>query len=85
MPETITFYAQRVNHGQSEIWIGNDGEELTERRTLATNEVLNVTRHHCVPEVFEAFYVEYSAAIGRVATLTGNNVNAVAAELRLKA
>ncbi len=85
MTESLTFYARRVNHGQSEIWIETDGKELTQRRTLATNEVLNVTRRHCVPEVFEAFCIEYSAAIGRVATLAGNNVDAVSAELRLKA
>jgi hypothetical protein len=85
MTEGITLYAQRVNHCQSEIWLGADGKELTQRRTLATNEVLNVTRRHCVPEVFEAFRADYSTALGHVAALAGTNVNEVASALRLKA
>ncbi len=84
MVEGVTLYAQRVNHGLSEIWLGTDGKELTQRRTLATNEVLNVTRRHCAPEVFKAFYAGYSTAIGHVAALAGTNVHEIADELRLK-
>ena len=84
MTEGITLNARQINHGQSEIWLGTDGREVTERRTLATNEVVNAARRHCSPEVFDAFYKAYHAAVGRVATLTGPNVEVVAAELRLQ-
>jgi hypothetical protein len=49
-------FAKQINHGQSEIWLGEEGKEPTGRRTLATNEVNNVTHRHCTPEVFDAFY-----------------------------
>jgi hypothetical protein len=84
MMEGITLYAQKINHGQSEIWLGTDGKELTQRRTLATNEVLNVTRHHCAPEMFGAFYVDFNTTVGHVAALAVANVNEIAAELKLR-
>jgi hypothetical protein len=81
---SITFYAKQINHGQSDIWLGDDGKELTPKRRLATNEVVNVTRRLCTPEVFQAFYAEYHKAIDRVADLKVPNVEEIAAELRLK-
>ena len=59
MNENATLRTQQINHGQSEIWLEADGTELTNRRRLATNEVVNVTRRYCTPEVFQAFYSEY--------------------------
>jgi hypothetical protein len=59
MKEGGRLYAQQINYGQSEIWLEADGKELTRRRKLATNEVVNVTRRHCTPEVFQAFYEGY--------------------------
>jgi hypothetical protein len=50
MKEGATLYAKRINNGQSEIWLETDGRELTQRRKLATNEVVNVTRRYCTPE-----------------------------------
>jgi hypothetical protein len=85
MKERATLYAQRINHGQSEIWLEADGKELTQRRKLATNEVVNVTRRHCTPEAFQAFYAEYQIAVDHVATLAVPNLGEIAAELRLKA
>jgi hypothetical protein len=85
MKEGATLYAQQINHGQSEIWLEADGKELTQRRKLATNEVVNVTRRHCTPEVFQVFYSDYHAALGHVATLAVPNLDEIAAELRLKA
>jgi hypothetical protein len=84
MMENITLYAQLINHGQSEIWLGADGKELTQRRRLATNEVLNVTRRHCDPSVFETFYADYHKAIGHVASLAPQNMDELAVELKLK-
>jgi len=85
MKEGATLYTQQINHGQSEIWLEADGKELTPRRKLATNEVINVTRRHCTPEVFQTFYAEYHIAVGHIATLTVPNLDEVAAELKLKA
>jgi hypothetical protein len=85
MKERATLYAQQINHGQSEIWPEADGKELTQRRKLATNEGVNVTRRHSTPEVFQTFYTEYYIAVGHVAALAVPNLNEVAAELRLKA
>jgi hypothetical protein len=84
MMENITLYAQLINHGQSEIWLGPDGKELTQRRRLATNEVLNVTRRHCSLEVFEAFYADYHRAVGHVASLAIENMTELTAEFKLK-
>ncbi len=69
---------------QSEIWIEADGKELTPRRTLATNEVVNVTRRRCAPEVFEAFYKDYRGTVGHVVTLSVSKLDGIADELRLK-
>jgi hypothetical protein len=44
----------QINHGQSEIWLEGDGKELTPRRKLATNEVVNVMRRHCMAPHFIA-------------------------------
>jgi hypothetical protein len=85
MNEGAKLYAQQINHGQSEIWLEEDGKQLTERRRLATNEVNNVTRRHCTPEVFEGFYKDYHTAVGHVAALGVPNLQEIAAELRLKA
>jgi hypothetical protein len=84
MKEGARLYAQQINHGQSEIWLEADGGELTQRRKLATNEVVNVTRRHCTPEVFQAFYVDYYIAVGHVAKLAVPNLDEIVAELRLK-
>jgi hypothetical protein len=85
MTEGTSLYALRINHGQSEIWLARDGKELTQRRTIATNEVLNVTRRHCAPEVFAASYAEYNTAVGYVVALSIANLNEIAAELNLRA
>jgi hypothetical protein len=55
-----------------------------ERRRLATNEVVNVTRRHCTPDAFKAFYADYHIAVGHVAALAVPNLDEVAAELGLK-
>lgn len=83
MTKGATLHAQQINHGQSEIWLEAEGKELTHRRTLATNEVVNVTRRHCAPEVFNAFYADYHTAVGNVAVLSVPNLDEIAAELRL--
>jgi hypothetical protein len=85
MKEGAALCALKINNGQSEIWLETDGKELTQRRKLATNEVVNVARRHCTPEVFGVFYADYCTAKGRVATLTVANLDEIAAELRLKA
>jgi hypothetical protein len=85
MVQGAALCAKQINHGQSEIWLGADGKELTQRRTLATNEVVNVTRRHCAPDVFAAFYADYHLAVGHVATLAVPNLDEVAVELKLKA
>jgi hypothetical protein len=85
MVQGVALCAKQINHGQSEIWLGADGKELTQRRTLATNEVVNVTRRHCAPDVFAAFYADYHLAVGHVATLAVPNLDEVAVELKLKA
>jgi hypothetical protein len=85
MVEGVALYAKQINHGQSEIWLGAGGKELTQRRTLATNEVVNITRRHCAPEIFAAFYVDYHIAVGQVAALAVPNLDEIAVELRLTA
>lgn len=82
--EGITLYAQQIDHGRSEIWLGADGKELTQRRMLASNEVVNVTRRLCPPEVFQAFNADYHAGIGHVAALAAPNLDEIATELKLK-
>lgn len=76
--------AKQINHGQSEIWLEADGKELTARRTLATNEVVNVTRRHVAEDAFKAFYAEYHTGLEHIATLDVANVDVIAAELKLK-
>jgi hypothetical protein len=61
-------FAKRINNGQSEIWLGQNGKDLTPRRTLASNEVLYITRRLCAQDVFETFHADYSKAIDRIAT-----------------
>jgi hypothetical protein len=85
MTEDTKLCAQRIDNCQSEIWLDADGKELTQRRELATNEVLNVTRRHFAFEVFEMFYASYRMNIGHIATLTAPNLDEIVAELRLKA
>lgn len=80
----IALCAKQINHGQSEIWLGSVDEERTERRTLATNEVINVTRRLSPPELFEAFNNDYHTAIGHIAVLVSPNLDEIAAELKIK-
>ena len=84
MKHATTLHAQRVDYGRSEIWLEADGRELTPRRRLATNEVINVTRRHCTPEVFQPFYSDPQAAVGPVATLDVSNLDKVVMEFRLE-
>jgi hypothetical protein len=85
MDEGTKLCVLQINHGQSDIWLEADGKELTQRRRLATNEVLNVTRRHCLPDVFEKFYADYRTAVDQITALTVPNLEAIATELRLKA
>ena len=84
MKENTQLCARQINHGQSEIWLGVDGKDLTERRTIATNEVINVTRRHCPSDVFQEFNAAYHINLGHIATLAVTNLDEIAAELRLK-
>ena len=79
-----TFFAKRINYGQSEIWLGQDGHDPTQRRTLATNEVLNITRRLCASDVFQTFHDDYYKAVDQVATLIVPNIEELAAQFRLK-
>jgi hypothetical protein len=83
MEEGTTFCAQRINFGQSEIWLQLEGRELSPRRTLATNEVFNVVRRYCEPEVFKKFYADCQTALGHVGILTISNGNELITELKL--
>jgi hypothetical protein len=83
MNDGIGLYAERINHGQSEIWLGQEGKELTPRRKLATNEVVNVTRRHCDSMIFTAFYADYFSAVGRPAMLSVSTLDEIAADLKL--
>lgn len=85
MTEGAKLHAQQIDHGRSDIWLEANGKELTQRRRLATNEVVNVTRCHCADEVFKAFYADYHIAVGCVATLAVPNLEEIAAALRLEA
>ncbi len=84
MTDSATLQTRQINHGQSEIWLEADGKELTLRRTLATNEVNNVTRRHCPTDIFETFYKQYHIALGHIASLSVPNLDEIAAELKLK-
>jgi hypothetical protein len=83
MEEGAKFCAQRINFGQSEIWLQVEGRELTPRRTLATNEVVSVVRRYCEPEVFQKFYADCHTALGHVGMLTIANGNELITELNL--
>lgn len=72
-----------INHGQSEIWFEAGNKSSPEPRVLATNEVVNVIRRLCEPEIFEAFYKQWHQSVGTVASLVGENVDAIATELKL--
>jgi hypothetical protein len=85
MKEDAKLCELKINYGRSEIWLETDGKELTQRRTLTTNEVGNVARRYCTQEVFGAFYADYHIAPGHTATLTVDKLDEIAAELRLKA
>ncbi len=73
----------QINNGRSEVWLEADSKEITGRRSLATNEIVNVARRHCSPEVFEAFYKHLNLSIGNVAKLDAPNHDEIAAELKL--
>ncbi len=60
--DDIGLCAKQINHGQSEIWLGSADKELTQRRTLTNNEVINVTRRLGTPELFQAFDKDYHTA-----------------------
>jgi hypothetical protein len=77
-------FCKRINYGQSEIWLGQNGKDLTPRRTLATNEVLNITRRLCVHDTFQTFQDDYYKAIDQVAALIVPNIEELASEFRLK-
>jgi hypothetical protein len=85
MASKTLLQAKQINHGQSEIWLEAEGNELTPHRTLATNEVANVVRRAAPEDVFKAFYAEYHIALGHIASLDVANLDDIAAELKLKA
>jgi hypothetical protein len=85
MAATTLLQAKQINHGQSEIWLEAEGKELTPRRTLATNEVVNVVRRATSEDVFKAFYAEYHVALEHISSLDVPNLDLIAAELKLKA
>lgn len=58
-----TLRARRVNHGQAEVWLGDESK----RRVVATNAVYTAVRSHCSKEVFETFYTTTQAQLGAVA------------------
>jgi hypothetical protein len=84
MAGTRVLQAKQINHGQSEIWLAADGNELTPHRTLATNEVVNVVRRHTAEDAFKAFHEEYHVALEHVATLSAGTIDAIASELKLQ-
>jgi hypothetical protein len=85
MTAAVTFFAKQINHGQSQVWLGDSDKELTPRRTLATNEVVNITRRLCAPEVFQAFYADYHKGIDHIARLIVPNMDELAVQFKLKA
>ena len=84
MTDSTTLQVRQINNGQSEIWLEADGKELTPRRLLATNEVLNVTRRQCPADVFETFYKQSHVALGQIGSLSVPNLGEIASELKLK-
>lgn len=85
MVTEVVLQAKQINHGQSEIWLEGDGQELTLHRTLATNEVVNVVRRHVPEDIFREFYADYHIALEHTASLAADNLAVIAAELRLQA
>jgi hypothetical protein len=84
MDRDVNFCARTIDHGQSEIWVEENGHELTPRQTPATNAVVNVTRRHCAPEVFAAFNATYHSTIGQIAVLALPSLAEIADEFRLQ-
>jgi hypothetical protein len=85
MTEGAKLHAPQINHGQSEIWLEVDGKELTQRRRLATNEVVNVTRRHCAHEVIQNVLRGLSHRCGPRRYSGCADLDEIAAELMLKA
>lgn len=83
MSANTVLQAKQINHGQSEIWLEAEGKELTPHRTLATNEVVNVTRRHCPEDIFKDFYQRYHIALDQAASLSVPNLEEIATELKL--
>jgi hypothetical protein len=48
---------------------------MTQRRKVATNEVVNATRRPCLPEVFQTFYADYHSGVGLIAKLAMPNLD----------
>ncbi len=84
MTEGTKLCAQQINHGQSEIWLEADGKEITPKRKLASNEVVNALRRLCAPEAFQIFNADYHRAVGNIASLNVPNLEVIAVELKLK-
>jgi len=63
MSEERSLRVKLINHGQSKIWFEAGNKSSPEPRVLATNEVVNVTRRLCEPEVFEAFYKQWHQSV----------------------
>jgi hypothetical protein len=83
MKEGTTLCAKRINYGQSEIWTQLEGRELSSRRTLATNELFNLVRRHCEPEIFQKFHADCHTALGHIGMLSISNRGELMTELRL--
>jgi hypothetical protein len=77
-----TFYAKRLNRGQSEIYINSNGKEST-HRVLPTNELFNNVAFFYGLEETAAFYEAMQVRVGSVATLTVGQIDVLAAALRL--
>ena len=60
-----TLHARLLSHGQSEIWLGDDGP----RRTIATSALLLAIASLFDHQTFAAFYVTLHAEIGNVAAV----------------
>lgn len=73
----MTLYAKRLNHGRSEIWVG-DGPH----RDIATNAVNWAVRTHCSKEEFDTFYATLHESMGNVAEVFASD--AIVTELGLK-
>lgn len=58
-----TLHARRVNHGQSEVWLGDESK----RRVVATNALYSAVRNQCSKDEFEAFYAATQTQLGTIA------------------